>query len=258
MADITNGESSEGDDSLDELKRFIDSRPDDGMPQSPQCETLPDDTSPLSLANADEADELAARVLDWMHENPNDTSDDARKQAWWCSVLPRLVAWLRSAIREMPPELPDNADLTTYSGIDELASRRDEITVLQEGTLIAMRTLMVLQIRDLHPSEYERTIQRIKDVIRRIGRELPIWRRQMKEGRISMRRLDAVGKAKEASTIYCGGDKQDWQAMYREMFRENKRITFNGAAKKIASQLGLDEKAVQTIRKHLSAITKKK
>lgn len=238
-------------DCLADLLSFINSRPDDNIPRSPLCEPLPLGYATIFPECSDEADEVADSVLAWMYENAAVTGDK-RKAAWWCGVIPGLVAGLRQALLEMPPELPSDAELITYRGIDDLASRQDEITVLQEDTLIAMRVLMVLQIRDIHPSEYQRTIIRLKDVVRRQARERPIWRKQMAEGRITKSRLDALAEATDKATVYTQEAKDQWWQVFVELRKVNPRLSFSAAAEKIVARCKLPETAVQTVRKELS------
>lgn len=239
------------DDCLADLLSYINSRPDGDIPRSPLCAPLPFDHHAFFPESPEDADEVADSVLNWMHENAS-AKGDSRKAAWWIGVIPGLVAGLRQVLLEMPPELPFDVDLTTYQGIDDLVSRQDEITVLQEDTLVAMRVLMVLQIRDIHPSEYQRTIVRLKDVVRRQARELPIWQKQMTEGRITKARFDALAEATDKATVYKQDVKDQWWQVFVELRKENARLSISAAAEKIVKRCGLPDAAHRTVRRELS------
>jgi len=252
MSDLTDEANQDDEGCLADLLAFIESGPDTGGLPSPVCEPIPPGQKGRLPADNGEASYVFDILADWQDEQRGLPAGIDRMKCWWACPAPLLIAGIRDALLEMPPILPGNPDLNSYDGVNEVALvHADELTVLQEDALISMRVLFMLQLRDLHPSEYERTMVRISDVLQRMRRELPIWRKQMAEQRISINRTRAQSQAVAASKIYSDAARAGWGQRFDAMRSANPRLTANSAATRIAAELGLPETAIQTIRKHL-------
>lgn len=252
MSDLTDEANQDDEDCLADLLAFIESRPDTGCLPSPVCEPILSTQKSRLPADDDEALYVFDLLVDWQDEQRGLPAGIDRMKCWWACPAPLLIAGIRDALLEMPPILPGNPDLNSYDGVNELAfTHSDELTVLQEDALVSMRVLFMLQLRDLHPSEYERTMVRISDVLRRMRRELPIWRKQMAEQHISINRDRAQSRAVAASKIYSDEERAAWSQQFDAMRQANSRITANRAAALIAKDCCLPDAAIQTIRKHL-------
>lgn len=259
MSDLTDEANQDDEGCLADLLAFIESQPDTGCLPSPVCEPIPPGHKGELPVDNVEASRVFDILADWQNEQRGLPAGTERMRSWWACPAPVLIAGIRDALLEMPPILPGTPDLNSYDGVCWFVSMCcDELTVLQEEALVSMRVLFVLQIRDLHPSEYERTMARIRSVLWRMRRELPIWRKQMAEQRISINRTRAQSQAVAASKIYSDAARASWSQRFDAMRGVNPRLTVNSAATRIARELGLPEAAIQTIRKHLSRVNRAK
>lgn len=216
---MVNHPDSDGDDLYEQLQAHAASHPRKRQQQNTLFDPLPSDylDNGVFPETGDDVLDLTEKIVDWLDENKGSTGE-SRKRAWWISPVPMLIVGIRHIMQTMPPKLPKDSDLTTYQGINELASREPKvITILQEDPLILMRTLMVLQLRDIHPSELERAILRMAHIVKRLPRERELWEKQMQ--------LHAANEKQSASGSKngrFGWAHPKWESLALEMFRQGR------------------------------------